>query len=162
MNSIAHISIPADDPAATARVLAEILAGEALLFPPGGKGAWKVFSGDGALDLEIIQRGNVIMLDESIEEGVFEQLSSPQRATECHLALCVDRPESEVIEIAERAGWFARHCERGGGIFGLAEIWVDGSFMIEVLDPVQTARYREHVTAEKWKQYLPLMLGRAA
>jgi len=64
---------------------------------------------------------------------------------------------------AERAeAALARHCERGGGLFDLAAIWVDNSFMIEVLDPVQTARYKERITAENWKRYLPLMLGQAA
>lgn len=162
MTSIMHISIPADDPAKTAQVLAEIMDGEALRFPPGGETAWKVFSGDGAIDLEIVQRGDVIVLREGHDEGVFEALPVPQRASECHLALCVERPEAEVIEIARRAGWEARHCERGGGIFGLAEIWVDNAFMIEVLDPAESAKYRERVTAENWKRFLPAMLGQVA
>lgn len=162
MTMIMHISIPADDPAKTAKVLAEILNGEALRFPPGGKNAWKVFSGDGAIDLEVLQRGDLIMLIEGEPEGAFVTTPNAQRASECHLALCVDRPEAEVIEIAQRAGWPVRHCERGRGLFGVLEVWVDNSFMIEVLDPVQSGRYRENISAAKWKQYLPRMLGQAA
>ncbi|MBO9574480.1 MAG: hypothetical protein J7494_01965 [Sphingobium sp.] len=162
MTFIAHISIPADDPAKTAQVLAEIMDGEAHPFPPGGDNAWKVFSGDGAVDLEVMQRGDVIMLREGEPEAVFERLAAPQRSSECHMALCVQRPEAEVIEIARRAGWEARHCERGGGIFGLAEIWIDNCFMIEVLDPVESAKYRERVTAENWKRFLPMMQGQEA
>ncbi len=160
MTSIMHISIPADDPAHTALVLADIMNGEAVRFPPGGSNGWKVFSGDGAIDLEIIQRGEAIVWQEGVDEGAFQQLPVPQRSSECHLALCVDRPEVEVIEIARNAGWPARHCERGGGLFGLAEVWIDGTFMVEVLDPVESARYRQSVTAEKLKAYLPVMLKR--
>jgi hypothetical protein len=155
--TIMHISLPADDPAKAAKVLAEIMNGEAVRFPPGGPKAWKVFSGDGAVDLEIVARGDVIVLGE--KEGAWRRAQNPQRASECHLALCVDRPERDVIAIAERAGWTARHCERGGGVFGLAEIWIDNAFMIEVLDPVETARYRENVTLAKWKTHLAAMAG---
>ena len=37
---IAHASIPADNPHAVAHVLADILQGEALPFPPAGPDAW--------------------------------------------------------------------------------------------------------------------------
>lgn len=157
--SIMHISLPADDTAKAAQVLADIVQGEAMRFPPGGPKAWKVFSGDGAVDLEVTPRGDLIVFKEG--EAGWETTPGTPRASECHLALCVDRSEAEVIDIAQRAGWTVRHCERGGGLFGLAEVWVEDAFMIEVLDPVQQARYRENVTLAKWKQYLPMMLGRS-
>ena len=55
------------------------------------------------------------------------------------------------------AGWPARHCERGGGVFQLSEVWVDGVFMLEMLDPVQTAHYRKVITAANWKHLLAEM-----
>jgi len=158
--SIIHISLPADDTAKAAQVLADILQGEAVRFPPAGPRAWKVFSGDGAVDLEVTPRGAVIALQEA--EAGWETVPAAQRGSECHLALCVDRAEAEVLDIARRAGWTARHCERGGGLFGLAEVWVEDAFMIEVLDPAQQARYRENVTLAGWKQRLSQMPGRAA
>lgn len=157
MSKIMHASIPSDDPAKAARMLAEILEGEALPFPPAGANAWKVFAGDGSIDLEVMPRGRLILLREGEAEGVFDTTADPQRGSECHLALCVDRPEAEVIDIARRAGCEARHCERGRGLFGLAEVWIDNTFMIEVLDPVQAARYRSSVSASKWKQHLQRM-----
>jgi hypothetical protein len=39
MTSIAHASIPADNPKHVAEVLAEILSGEAMPFPPAGDDA---------------------------------------------------------------------------------------------------------------------------
>lgn len=148
---IAHASIPADDPKAAAHVLAEILAGDALPFPPGGPDAWMAWSGDGAIALEVIKRGHLNTYGD--EEGAWQPGASTERRSEVHLAICTSRPESEVIAIAKRAGWPARHCERGGGLFDLTEIWVDGTFMIELLDPTQTARYEQVVTPDNLRRY---------
>ena len=148
---IAHASIPADDPKAAAHVLAEILAGDALPFPPGGPDAWMAWSGDGAIAREVIKRGHLNTYGD--EEGAWQPGASTERRSEVHLAICTGRPESEVIAIAKRAGWPARHCERGGGLFDLTEIWVDGTFMIELLDPTQTARYEQVVTPDNLRRY---------
>jgi hypothetical protein len=152
---IAHCSIPADNPAATARVLAEILDGEALRFPPGGPGAWVAWSGDGSVSIEIVERGHMIQLDG--DQGNWHSAPIASRFSEAHVAICVDRPEAEIIAIAQKAGWTARHCERGGGFFSLAEVWVDNAFMIEFLDPAQTAVYKQRVTPGNWKAMLAEM-----
>jgi hypothetical protein len=152
---LVHASIPADDPQAAARVLAEIMGGEALRFPPGGPDAWMAWSGDGAVELEVIPRGRV--LHPGGDQGDWRALDGGQRLSEVHLAISVDHSAEAVIALADRAGWPARACERGGGLFGLVEVWVDGVFMIEFLDPAQTARYEEVVTLEKWKGYLARM-----
>jgi hypothetical protein len=149
---IAHASIPADDPEAAAKVLAEIMGGEAVRFPPGGPHAWMAWSGDGEIELEVVRRGDVIVYDE--QQGGWRADPAARRHSETHLAICVDRPEAEIIAIAARAGWRARHCERGNGYFQLAEVWVDNVFMLEFLDPAQTKTYRQRVSLAKWKEML--------
>ena len=57
---IAHASLPADDTKTAAAVLAEIMQGEIVRFPPGGPNAYMAWSGDGQTELEIVQRGAVI------------------------------------------------------------------------------------------------------
>lgn len=148
---IAHASIPADNPEQVAQVLAKIFQGEALPFPPAGPRAWMAWSGDSSIELEIVPRGHVITFGQ--DQG---WIPTPQstRYCEVHLAICVNRPESEIIAIAEAAGWQARHCERGNGIFSLCEVWVENSFMIEFLDPAQTARYHQMVTLENYKTFM--------
>jgi hypothetical protein len=150
--SIAHASLPSDDPARAAQVLAQILGGEAVPFPPGGEGAWMAWSADGAIELEITQRG--LAMTYGPEQGDWIADGATRRLSETHLAVCVETPEAEILAIAERAGWPARHCERGGGYFQLVEVWVDGAFLIEFLDPAQTATYKERVTPGKWKEFL--------
>jgi hypothetical protein len=152
---IAHCSIPSDNPQKAAQVLAEIMQGEATRFPPGGLGAWTAWSGDGDITIEVVERGATLRPYEG--QGGWKQDPEAHRYSECHAAICVNRPESEIIAIAQKAGWTARHCERGGGYFNLAEVWVDDAFMIEFLDPTQTALFKERVTARKWKAKLAEM-----
>ena len=152
---IAHASIPADNPRAVAAVLAEIMQGEVAPFPPAGPHAFMAWSGDGQTELEVVPRGAVIKYEES--QGNWRPAGERRAHSEVHLAICVDRPEHEIIAIAHNSGWPARHCERGGGYFNLAEVWVEGLFMIEFLDPAQTKLYRERVTLANWKKKLAEM-----
>lgn len=151
-----HASIPADNPRKVAEVLAEIMCGEALPFPPGGPDARMAWSGDGKVSLEIVPRGHVIY--HGANEGEWRVTGNPQRLTEVHLAIAVDRPATEVIAIADRAGWPARICSRGEGLFELVEVWVEGAFLIEMFDPEQAAHYLRTVTVDNLKEHL----GKAA
>lgn len=155
MSAIVHASIPADDPRRAAEILAEMLGGEAMPFPPGGHDSWMAWSGDGQIEIEITRRGLALAYGETEVEWRPDGMT--RRLSEAHLAVCVDRPAAEIIAIARRAGWPARHCDRGEGIFQLTEVWVEGAFMIEMLDPAQTARYREVITPANWKRFLDQM-----
>jgi hypothetical protein len=151
-----HASIPADDPARVATVLAQLMEGEALPFPPAGPRAQMAWSGDGGVSLEIVPRGHLI--HRGPEEGEWREIGLAQRLSEVHLAMGVDRPATEIVAIAEAAGWPARICSRGRGLFELVEVWVEGAFMIEMFDPAQAAHYAANVTAASLKK----LLARAA
>jgi hypothetical protein len=148
---IAHASIPADNPGKVAQVLADILEGEALPFPPAGPSAWMAWAGDSSIDIEVTPRGHVITFGHDQGWAKTEQST---RYSEVHLAICVKRSESEIIKIAQAAGWQAKHCERGNGLFSLCEVWVENTFMIEFLDPAQTARYDQVITLENYKKFV--------
>lgn len=154
MTSIAHASLPADNPQRAAEVLADILGGEALPFPPAGKDAWMAWSGDGNIEIEFSRRG--LVLTYGTEEGEWTSDGVARRHCDAHLAICVERPAAEILAIAQAAGWPARHCERGGGVFQLTEVWIEGAVMIEIMDPAQAARYRKTITAENWKKFLSM------
>jgi hypothetical protein len=149
---IVHASIPADDPQSTARVLAEIMGGEIMKFPPGGPHAWMAWSGDAEIELEIVPRGHLIQRDE--DQGNWRATGSGSRGSEVHLAIAVDRPADSIVAVAKQAGWPARRCTRGGDIFELVEVWVDGCFMIEFMDREQSRHYAQMVTPTTWKQFL--------
>lgn len=147
---IAHASIPSDHPEKAARVLAEIMNGEVTPFPPGGPESFLAWSSDGKTFLEVIPRGRLLCY--GTDEAEYRAGDAKERrATEMHLAICVERSEADILEIAERAGWPTRSCDRGNGTFQLVEVWVDGSFLIEFLDPAQTRGYQERVSLARWK-----------
>ncbi len=146
---IAHASLPADQPETVARVLAEILQGEAMPFPPGGPQTWMAWSGDGMVDIEIAPRG--IGLDRGPDGANWRTaLASAARLTEAHIAVGIDRPVDEILALARRAGWPAEVHDRGG-FFSVVEVWVEGAFLIEFLDPEQVANYRRFMTPANWK-----------
>ena len=145
---IAHVSLPATDCARVARVLAEMMDGGALRFPPGGPDAWNAWSRENDLQIVITPRGNVMVPGR--DEMVWEPGPSPA-AWETHFALCVDRPAEEVLAISARAGWQARICNRGG-FFHVVEVWVENAYLVEVLDPAFAAEYRRSMTVENWRK----------
>ena len=149
---IAHVSMPADDCRHVAEVLAQMLGGGALRFPPGGPDAWNCWSKQNDFQIVVTPRGNVMI------EGPKEQIwisRTPEalhdRACESHFAICVERSASEIIELACAAGWHARICNRGG-LFDLVEVWVENAYLVEVLDPRQARDYRRSMTVDNWKR----------
>ncbi len=146
---IAHASLPADEPERTARVLAEIMGGEALPFPPGGQAMWMAWAGDGQIELEIAPRG--VGMEPGKDGANWSHANgSPRRSSECHLAISVDRPADEIMAIARRAGWPTARYSRGD-FFYVVEVWVEGAFLIEFLDPAETAAYRRNMAPANWK-----------
>lgn len=151
---IAHASLPADEPERVARVLADILQGEALPFPPGGPSTWMAWSAGGEIELEVAPRG--LGMDRG-EDGANWRtpLARGARLSEAHLAVGVDRPAQEILAIAKGAGWPAEQHDRGG-FFQVVEVWVEGAFLIEFLDPEQTLAYRRSMNPANWKSVFGL------
>jgi hypothetical protein len=146
---IAHVSMPADDCALVARVLASMMDGGALRFPPGGPNAWNAWSKHNDFQVVVTPRGQVMV--EGEREHVWEHRGARDRASETHFAVAVDRSAQEIVAIAHDAGWHARICNRGG-LFDLVEVWVENAYLVEVLDPAQLADYRRSMSVENWKR----------
>ena len=149
---IAHVSMPADDCAKVAGVLAQMLQGGAVPFPPGGPNAWNAWSKRNDFQIVVTPRGQVMV--EGPEEQVFvarQGKRADDRACESHFAIAVERSAAEILALAEAAGWHARVCNRGG-MFSLVEVWVENAYLVEVLDPEQMADYRSSMTLETWKR----------
>jgi hypothetical protein len=144
---IFHASLPADHPATVAQVLARILGGAAMPFPPGGKESWMAWSADGQTELEVSTRGYEIV--HGAHEIEFRKSAHASRSSDWHVAIGTTVEGEEVLRIAEEAGWPARLCQRGD-FFRCIEVWIEGAAVIEVLDPSMQAEYRASMTPSNW------------
>ena len=146
-----HLSIEADDPQNAATVLAEIWGGIALPFPPVGIGSWMAFHGsDNGTMIEVYPRGTTLTETEADAVGL---MAAKRRHNATHFAMSTDLPLERLYAIAEREGWSAKYCRRGGK-FGVVEIWIDGCQMIEVLTSEMQREYLDCVTVENWTRML--------
>jgi hypothetical protein len=142
-----HVSMPADDCRLVAQTLAEMMDGSAFRFPPGGPDAWNAWSQDASIQIVVTPRGHYLVPG---EHEVTWRRGAPQRPSETHYALAVPRTARELLAIAQRVDWPAQICDRGG-FFSAVELWVEGAYLVELLDPTFTDAYRRSMTVEHWK-----------
>jgi hypothetical protein len=152
---INHISIAVNEPERVANALAEVWDGIVFPFPPA-PGSFFVLANDGrGTAVEITPAGTVLVpgeglpddndLDAVTEEFEAKFVQSDFRPTyvATHLNISTKKSIEEIREIARRQGWRVLVCNRGEGLFQLVEVWIENTFMLEVMTPEQTARYVE-------------------
>lgn len=152
---INHISIAVNDPQRVANVLAEIWDGMVFPFPPA-PGSFFVIANDGrGSAVEVTPAGTVLVpgkglpdendlatpTEEYEAQFVQSEFKPPYVAT--HLNINTKKSIEQIREIANREGWRVLVCNRGEGLFQLIEVWIEDTFMLEVMTPEQTARYIE-------------------
>lgn len=148
-----HISIAADDPQHVAGVLAELMDGEALPFPPVARGSFIVLTDDAFRSgVEVYPMGTLLREVEGDADATGEQ-AGIDRFTATHAAIGTALDQDTVLTIAAREGWPAKYRKRGGA-FGVIELWVEGRQMLEILTPEMQDEYRDRVTIEGWKAAL--------
>ncbi|MEI9928065.1 MAG: hypothetical protein WDN44_10685 [Sphingomonas sp.] len=151
---IFHVSIDADDPRHVAEVFAELWGGAALPFPPVmGERSWVAMAGDARnTTVEVYPRGTELVEAEGDADsyGVIGA-NGPRSAT--HFAMATPLDIEAVAAIAKREGWPVKYRKRGG-VFGVMELWVEGTRMIEVLTPEMQGEYLAALTIEGWKGFL--------
>lgn len=156
---IAHVSIPSKNPRDTAMVIARLMDGEAFDFPvvPGaaiavarsGSGlAVEVYPdgmahhpGTGVVDPDLKPEGPAPM---PWEDQIYVD-GAQLRPSAFHFALASPLSDAQIMRVAADAGLRAVKCERGG-VFGLVEVWLDDTVLVEVLSPPETDRYRAFMT----------------
>jgi hypothetical protein len=137
---IIHASIPADEPERVARAIAELWQGTYAPFPivPG---VFIARAGDErGTQVEVGPRGREAMPGE--KQVGMRVNPSPSPYSEVHLNILSPLPEAEILAIADREGWKALSCDRGG-VFRLIEFWVENKFLLEVMNEREWARYKK-------------------
>lgn len=154
-----HASIPARDPARVADFLAGLWGTQAMEFPPC-PGSWIAFADDGAgTAIEVYPSGTVIEAGPRHAEFVRDGSRGAHTAT--HIAIGSVMAEADIHLLAGRNGWESRLCRRGDPEpnrgFSLIEVWIEGSFMVEVLTDRMAAEYRTVMNSATWRAALPAL-----
>ncbi len=145
--SLKHLSLNAADPWRVASLLASLLGGKALPFPPFPD-SWIAFSSaDDGTAIEVYPDAHRLKAG---PDRIECYSASPDRDHSfVHVAFGSPLAADEILAAAKREGWLSRRCDRGP--FQCIEVWLENRILVEVLDPEMQKDYREGMTIANWK-----------
>jgi len=143
---IHHLSIAARDPKQAAEVLAELMGGKAVPFPPNPGSFFALQLDQHGSGVEVYPAGTELEPNGSAG-GTFVKRPQHRGHGSTHFALSVPTDRAKVEEIAGRAGWQCFVCNRGP--FHVIEVWVENETMVEVLPPEFAAEYLAFTRPDK-------------
>ena len=144
---IHHLSIAARDPKYSAEVLAEIMGGKAVPFPPNPGSFFALQLDDHGSGVEVYPAGTELQ-PAGEEGGSFVRKPREGRGFGAtHFALSVATDATAVQSIARRAGWQCFDCNRGP--FHVIEVWVENETMVEILPPEYAQEYLAFTRPDK-------------
>lgn len=153
---IHHLSIAARDPRQAAGVLAEIMGGTSVPFPPNPGSFFALQLDDHGSGVEVYPAGTELQPGGTVG-GTFVR-KDPRGYGSTHFALSVATDAGKVKAIAQRAGWQCFDCNRGP--FHVIEVWVENETMVEVLPPEYAREYLDFTRPDKVQA--AMAAGRAA
>src|SRR6202043_1943386 len=109
---IHHLSIAARDPKQVAGVLAELMGGKAVPFPPNPGSFFALQLDDHGSGVEVYPAGTELEPNGNTG-GSFVKHDRGRGYGSTHFALSVATDAKKVAEIAKRAGWQCHDCNRG-------------------------------------------------
>ena len=151
-----HLSIDAADPRRVASVIAELFGKDSAVtfFPPVSEGSWLALAGDDRNTMvEVYPRGTRLHEADGDADayGVTDDAGSHPSAT--HFAMASPLTQDGILAIAQREGWPAKYCKRGG-MFGVIELWIEGDRMVEVLTEEMQREYLDTMRIANWQAVL--------
>src|SRR5579863_6635065 len=142
---IHHLSIAAHDPKHAAGVLAEIMGGKSVPFPPNPGSFFALQLDEHGSGVEVYPAGTE--LEPGGDVGGSFVKRAPRGFGSTHFALSVKTDGDTVKKIAEKAGWECYDCNRGP--FHVIEVWVENHVMVEILPPAYAAEYLAFTNRDK-------------
>jgi hypothetical protein len=134
---IHHLSIAARDPQHVAGVLAELMGGVAVPFPPNPGSFFALQRDAHGSGVEVHPAGTELRPGGDQGAGFAKREAHGFGPT--HFALSVGNSADAVEAIARREGWHCYRCDRGP--FHVIEVWLENESMVEVLPPEYAAEY---------------------
>ncbi len=134
---IHHLSIAARDPEQAAGVLAELMGGAAVPFPPNPGSFFALQLDEHGSGVEVYPAGTELEPGGTVGGSFVKK--TPRGFGSTHFALSVPTDPDTVQAIAQRAGWHCFDCNRGP--FHVIEVWVENETMVEILPPEYAREY---------------------
>ena len=144
---IHHLSIAARDPKHAAGVLAELMGGTAVPFPPNPGSFFALQLDEHGSGVEVYPAGTQLQPGGATGGNFVRKDARGYGST--HFALSVATDAATVQSIAERAGWQCFDCNRGP--FHVIEVWVENETMVEILPPEYAREYLAFARPDKIK-----------
>ncbi len=138
-------SIAARDPKQSAEVLAELMGGTAVPFPPNPGSFFALQLDEHGSGVEVYPAGTELQPGGGTGGNFVRKEARGFGST--HFALSVATDPSTVQAIAERAGWKCFDCNRGP--FHVIEVWVENETMVEILPPAYAQEYLNFTRPDK-------------
>ena len=136
---IHHLSIAVQEPERVATVLAELMGGACIAFPPN-PGAFMAIAQDRNGTAVEVHPSRTLLRPNGPTGTQFDRGDSDAGLSAAHFALSIGLSRREVQNIAAREGWPSFVCERGGD-FGVIELWIENHYLVELLPPDFAAQY---------------------
>lgn len=143
---IHHLSIAAQNPQHVAGVLAELMGGTAVTFPPNPGSFFALQLDEHGSGVEVYPAGTELQPGGSVGAG-FAKKPAARGFGPTHFALSVATAADKVAAIAKREGWQCFDCNRGP--FHVIEVWVENQSMVEILPPEYAAEYLAFTRPDK-------------
>jgi catechol 2,3-dioxygenase-like lactoylglutathione lyase family enzyme len=142
---IHHLSIAASNPKQAADILAELMGGTAVPFPPNPGSYFALQLDEHGSGVEVYPAGTE--LEPNGEVGGSFMTRAARGFGSTHFALSVKTDTDTVKKVAEKAGWQCYDCNRGP--FHVIEVWVENHIMVEILPPAYAAEYLAFTNRDK-------------
>ncbi len=152
---IAHVSIPAKNPKEVALLLGALTSSRVFHFPVV-EGAYIVVAEDNSgMAVEVYPAG----MTHHPGQGVAPEVSGPPQIktqpwedqiymesagnplSSHHMAITTVLSEEEVVALGKQYGFRSLVCDRAG-VFKLVEVWIDNTYLVEVLVSKEAERYK--------------------
>jgi catechol 2,3-dioxygenase-like lactoylglutathione lyase family enzyme len=144
---IHHLSIAARDPQHAANVLAELMGGTAVRFPPNPGSFFALQLDQHGSGVEVHPAGTALEPGGAVGAGFGKRPQAGDGFHPTHFALSVATDAATVEAIARREGWQCYDCDRGP--FHVIEVWIENRTMVEILPPEYAAEYLAFARPDK-------------
>jgi catechol 2,3-dioxygenase-like lactoylglutathione lyase family enzyme len=142
---IHHLSIAASNPKQAADILAELMGGTAVPFPPNPGSYFALQLDEHGSGVEVYPAGTELEPNGEVGGSFIKRAARGYGST--HFALSVKTDADTVKKVAEKAGWQCYDCNRGP--FHVIEVWVENHVMVEILPPAYAAEYLAFTNRDK-------------